>query len=620
MKPGIACFRERASAANCRPAVLAVWAAATLMVGQVAGRDGGDRPTDALLRLLPADTTIVLTVDGLRDQARAFAASKLAAELVKLPAVKAWLESEKFHELERASAQIETILGTSLSEVRDELVGDGVLLALRIPADPAADSSQARGLLLFQARDQALLRRLIRVLNTVQQDNGELTRLADRARGNVTYHQREFAPGTGRPTEWYVDYPDGTFAFTNSESMIQAVIDHKAARGADGASNAKPAGESGLGDLATVQKVLARLPRHGVARLLVNPRHIERSAANTVGKQATEGPLPALFKRYLPAVEYAAVTLEWGEAGIAMHAVETLLPQKLDPWIRRWASDNRQVDPDLARVPAGALAVACGQLDGVSLFDAIALLGDHDNQPKLATLETALSGLLLGQDLRTAILPNLGPGVVAYIEPPADTDAPPRAGQAPWPLPVVIAVSVNEPHTNSPQARVFNAVDNALRTVLAFSTLDEKRGLARARITTRAVAGADVTTLDIPVPFAYAVDRVRKRVVVGTSSASVTQFIECAADTKAGKNLRILQKAVLTGADTFLCIDFTALNRLAAANRDRLVQMLAAHHSARSWKWKPTWRTCSLWRGSLRRRSSLPGSSPTPRRSIAAWV
>jgi hypothetical protein len=582
MKLTSASLRDQVRATTCRQGLLAVWVVAAFAAGPAAGQAADNRPTDALLRLLPADTTVVLTVDGMRDQARAFAASKLAADLLKLPAVKAWFESEKYQELERSRAQIETILGTNLSEVRDELVGDGVILALKIPTDPAADASQARGLLLFQARDKALLKRLIRVLNAVQQDNGELVRLAERTRAGVTYHEREFAPGTSRPTEWYVDYPDGTFVFTNSEKMIQAVIDHKAALAASEASSAKPPFEPGLGDLAKVQKALARLPSQGVARLLLNPRLLERSAANTADKQAVEGPLPALFKRYLPAVEYVAATLEWSEAGIAVHTVETLEPEKLDPWIRRWAGDNRRFDPDLARAPTGALAVACGRVDGSSLWDAIALVAGPDNQPKLANIEAALSGLLLGQDLRTAILPNLGPGVVAYIDPPSDADTAPRAdagGRAPWPLAIVIAFSVNEPHPSAPPVSVFDAVDNALRTVLAFSTLDEKRSLARARITTRTVAGVDVRAFDIPVPFAYAVDRVRKRVVVGTSAAAVTRFIECAADPKAGKNLRNRQKAALAGADTFLCVDFNALDRLAAAHRDRLVQTLAARHN-----------------------------------------
>ncbi len=85
-----------------------------------------------------------------------------------------------------------------------------------------------------------------------------------------------------------------------------------------------------------------------------------------------------------------------------------------------------------------------------------------------------------------------------------------------------------------------------------------------------------MTTLDVPVPFAFAIDRVQKRIVVGTSAASVARYLECVADAKAGKNLRNLQQVAFSDSDTFLCVDFSALDRLAAAHRDQLVQTLAA--------------------------------------------
>ena len=106
----------------------------------------------------------------------------------KLPAVKAWLDSDKFHQFERSRAQIETALGANLNDVRDELLGDAVVLALRLPADPAADPSLGGGMLLVQVRDYALLKRLISFVNTAQQDTGELTRVVDHQRGGTTYH------------------------------------------------------------------------------------------------------------------------------------------------------------------------------------------------------------------------------------------------------------------------------------------------------------------------------------------------------------------------------------------------------------------------------------------------
>ncbi len=85
--------------------------------------------------------------------------------------------------------------------------------------------------------------RLIGAFNTTQRASGELERVVDRRRAEMTYHVREFPAGSGRPPEWYVSDPDGTFAFSNSEAMIQGVIDRKAGSRAGG--TAVP----GLGDL-----------------------------------------------------------------------------------------------------------------------------------------------------------------------------------------------------------------------------------------------------------------------------------------------------------------------------------------------------------------------------------
>ena len=120
------------------------------------------------------------------------------------------------------------------------------------------------------------------------------------------------------------------------------------------------------------------------------------------------------------------------------------------------------------------------------------------------------------------------------------------------------------------------ALDNALRTLLALTTLDEKHGLGRSRITTREVAGATVTTLDVPLPFAYAVDPVHGRLVLGTSAIAVARYLESAANPQAGQRFREFRAAAFPDADTFACVDLDALTRLAVSYRDRLVRNIAA--------------------------------------------
>ena len=194
--------------------------------------------------------------------------------------------------------------------------------------------SQARGLLLLRARDPALLDRLI-----VGGQRGPAGRAASWSgwtifrRGETTYHVREFPAGSGRPPEWYVGYPDGTFAFSNSEEMIQGVVDRKppVRSGGSRSSAAKPgniATGPGLGDLPRADRpsvdgcrsgpwpVCTWIPARSSGCWAMAPRAAKPSDARVL----------ALLERHLAAVEYAGAALVWRSDAIVVHAVETLDP------------------------------------------------------------------------------------------------------------------------------------------------------------------------------------------------------------------------------------------------------------------------------------------------------
>jgi hypothetical protein len=536
------------------------------------------------LRLLPPDMTVVVTIDKLREQAGAFLKSDLAAELRQLPAVRDWFASEKFQQFERARTQIETHLGVNLSDLRDELLGDAVVLALRLPPEAGGDANQARGILLVEARNVALLRRLIEVVNSSQQESGELSGVAARRRNGTTYHVREFPPAANRPPEWYVDGADGTFAISNSEPLIHAVIDRRArVRNDAGAPGRGLEVDPGFGELVGLKAVARQLPDHALARLFVNPRHFARVlTAQPRAAKPSNARMKAVVERYLAAVDYAGAALTWSDESIVIRSVETLHPSLLDPWLRRWAVDHRRLEPSLSRVPSTALAVASARVDASAVLDAITQIVPDDDQPRLANLQTLASGLLLGQDLRTQVLPRLGPGVVAYldtaVEPNEPGDMPGAPGHAPaglsFPLVVVVDLA-SDPGTGTPRP-LAAAADNALRTVLAMTALDDKRAEGRSRITARIVAGTTVTTLEPPVPFAYAVDGARHRVVLSNSPGAVARYLESSSGPNAGEHFRQARAAAFASADSYACVDLEAVDLLAVTHRAALVQTLAA--------------------------------------------
>ncbi len=550
----------------------------------------GNSSLDALLRLVPADSAVVLTVENFREELHAFTSSHLYAGLKQLPAVKTWIESEKARQLRHSRDQIEAVLGIKLSDICDDLLGDAVVLALRLAPDAPADSSQARGLLLLRARNTALLERLIQVVNDKQQAGGELARLSARQFAGTAYHMREFPQEASRPSEWYVTYPDGTFAFSNSESLIQSVINRKARSLAQATteparSGGKPvvAVDGGLADLARFQAVKRRQSTKALARLFIEPRQVERLiAASPPTSKASDLKIMEMLARYLTAVEYAGATLEWNDAGIILHTVETLDRSKLEPWLVRWAGNELQVDQTLARVPDTAVALTSGHLDAPAFYEALREIVPEEAGPKITNLETLLGGLLLGQDVRTAILPQLGPGIIAYAESPLDdasgatATATPDASSSARVFGGVLVASLRksgQPASNPTPAGP--AVENALRTVLALAALDEKRNNGRSQIITRPVAGTTVTALGNPTPFAFTVDATGSRLILGTSQEAVARYLEAASKPEAGARFRQLRARAFPDTQTFLCVDLSALSSLAGRHHDQLIELLA---------------------------------------------
>jgi hypothetical protein len=550
------------------------------------GAEQTPRQVDALLRLVDPDAAVVVTVEGLRDQANAFFKSRLATDLEQLPAVREWFASEQFRQFESSRVQIETLLGAKLTDLRDELVGDAVVMALHLPPVAAADGSQARGLLLVRARDPALLNRVIGIVNSAQQDSGELSRVVERQRTGTTYFVREFPAEARRADEFYIAFGDGVFAASNSERLLESVIDRRI-RHETGTESPRvlPKGDAGLGDQPRFKTVQTQLPEPALARVFVEPRQFERLlAASSPPSKAADVQIMAMLIRYLASVDYAGLALTRNERSIAIHSVETLNPSHLDAWLRHWASDTRPTDLEIARVPPTALALASGQFDGIALLDAVTQLVPALDQPKFANMQTALGGLLLGQDLRTQVLPRLGPSVLAYFDIPGDveeqenaTAKTPPAGGWPFPLVVVVSLAGDDGPANAPLLAA--ALDNALRTVLAITALDDKRASGRSRITTRAIGGTAVTTLDPPINFAYAIDQVRRRLILSTSSDAVVHYLESSGAAQSGERFHALRSATFPEALTYACVDLDAVNQLAAKHRTRLLQFLSARQN-----------------------------------------
>jgi hypothetical protein len=559
--------------------VLSLLLAPVLLLGSAI--DGHAQPpargTRDLLKLIPPDAGLVLTVDDLRGHTRDLLSSRLAGDFQKLPAVKAWFDSEKYQGLEDARDHIEAVLQVSLLDIRDKILGDAVVFALRLPADAPLDPSRAQGVLVLKAADPALLKRLIDLVNTTQQQNGDIATIEEREYLEQRYFVRRYPAASERPPEAYVIFADGTFALSNSASLIgDVVIKNKA-----GKPGASPDAPASLADVARFQALDRQLPEPALARLFIDGRLVERLFKNAAQHEPPgKDRRAALVERWLGALQYAGATLTARDGRLALHAAQSFEPHKLHDILGPAAGlDSAPVAPRLDHVPATALALGSIQIDFASLYKTITQLVPEPDRPRLANFETALSGIFLGEHLRTRILPGLGPRAMACLDAPADWNSATSPIPGHWPFPTILAVELGadqEPPAAPARATVAVACDNALRTLLAVLALDEKRAQGRSRIVNREVSGVTISTLDPPIPFAYAVDRAAHRLILGTSAAAVERYLLAGSDPQATARFRQLRVAAFADAQSFLCLDIAAAEATLRKHRDQFTKMIAA--------------------------------------------
>lgn len=507
----------------------------------------GAGPAEALFRLVPPDAGITFAVEDLRTHSKEYRESPLAAGIRRLPAVRDWLASGRSQSLQQVKARFENAVGESLPTIRDELLGDAVVLSLHLPENGRQD--EARGLLLARVRDRPLLDRLISGVNAAQTKKRELDRVVERRHADTIYWLRKFGPGCSRPDEYYTILDTTTFAWSNSEAMIQGVIDRKAGR------------QPGLGEDSKFKRIRDRLPGRSFLSAFVNPRFLESlmAAAGPDSPKDEDRRILAWLGQYLGALDYAGLAVEWRD-GLIVHSEESVDPEKLSPNFRTRTTRTSGRSP-LATIPGNALVAASLQVNFEALYRFLEDVIPDADRPQVENLRLAFSGILLGQDIKAEILPHLGPGVTAYLEARGDGD--PK-------LSVIAMFELNGP------ASIGAAFNNALRTVLAVCALDTKAGGGRLRFEASEHQGIKVGTLRPTSPFAYGIGR--DRLIVSGSVEALVRALD--PDLKSAVAFERLRATYFSEFDSFLCADLKAIHQLAKARRDSLARLIAKNQES----------------------------------------
>src|SRR6476620_11193089 len=102
-------------------------------------------PRDELLRLVPDDAGFCVVVQNLRDQLARLEHSPFAARFAASPLGRAFRDAPEARKLAALDQQLRTHLHVSWPQIRDDILGDAVVLAY-VPGPPG-QPEQERGLL-----------------------------------------------------------------------------------------------------------------------------------------------------------------------------------------------------------------------------------------------------------------------------------------------------------------------------------------------------------------------------------------------------------------------------------------------------------------------------------------
>ena len=412
-------------------------------------------PRDELVRLVPDSVGFCFVLQDLRGHAAALQNSPLIEQLSRSPLAVKIRNSDKLKTLDRIESKLKEKLGLDWQRLRDDVLGDALVLAYRpgVPGQP----QQEQGVMLLRARNEKVLAELVERINKVQKEEGELKDLSERRHNDVVYYRRlEYDKRTERekpPTYYYIHGP--ILALSEQESMLRQVID----------CDRRSAGKSG--------EAARRLRELDAERALlavwINPRafdaDVDAKATNTPGERST--PVKH-FALYWKALESIVLSLSPREQDIGLSLGVRARVAELPPAARRLFREAATASDVWRRLPESALFAAGSRLDGAALLDVVGgFLTPQGRQALHTTLNRPFAALLAEEDFTGSLLPSLGPDWGLCLSAPTDmgnSHTEHRDQSMPH---LLLALRVDAGRTKkSPERTLLSALDFAARFVV----------------------------------------------------------------------------------------------------------------------------------------------------------
>ncbi|MCI0742004.1 MAG: hypothetical protein L0Y72_23470 [Gemmataceae bacterium] len=368
-----------------------------LATGRVAAQT--PTPHEELLRLVPPQFGLVLTVQDLRGHAEKWEASSWLKNWRDSALGQALRQAPELQELFKFQTDLQKHLGIDWPTLRDDILGDAVVFAYQAGAD--GKPNDERGLFLVQARRPDKLAALIGKINLLQKANGELKALEPLTHQGVIYQRRVEA----KSAHYYL-LQGGLLVYSAEEPLIHWVIDKQR-------EVPKSPGH-----------ILKHLRRAGAERafasLWVDPRAFDAELLQKA--QQAAGPEAGFLKPFLAhwqaldALVFSCTFDERLEARLAVLARDKDLPAAL----RKLYTEPAQASDLWNRFPQNAVFSVAGRIDVLEIADAMADMVPAEARRSIQSMLDPVAALL-GIDLRNDLLRHIGPdwGLAVY---PATSD------------------------------------------------------------------------------------------------------------------------------------------------------------------------------------------------------
>jgi hypothetical protein len=394
-------------------------------------------PCDELLRLVPSDAGFVIVIQDVRGHFDRIGKSPFA-KLCKatLPSKADAAELKQLAELDE---MVKREIGTDLSKLRDDVIGDAVVLVWRPGPPDKTDADE--GVVLVHPRDTKLAAGMFDHLDAAQTKSGQLKEKSTRTHASQSYKRRV---RTDEPDEY--QYQRGNvIAFGSSEAMLKQVIEADTAD-----KNQKP----------PMADKLRALNVDGAAiAWWINPRAFD--AALSHKQKSASGPealvIHAITKHW-QAFDGLAGFVQLGDdlrIGVAITGRPDAMPASTRMFFSEAAKPSSLIDS----FPKDALLTISGRFSLPPLLDAGAEILPDAARKQFREVASKTIAAALGPDTAAALPSRLGPdwGVCVTAPPPESNS----------PLPVVTAaVRLDDSAGSAVVPRVLDGV-NAVATMAA---------------------------------------------------------------------------------------------------------------------------------------------------------